>query len=130
MTDAPTPTPGWYPDPDGPGQRYWDGGSWTESYSAPAPPPYPAYAHPAGLAQPVAHSGVSGLVVTGYVMALLFPVAGLVLGIVAATRDDRATSKHGIWIMVLSLVLTALTIIGMIAFFLIFPSLPGSSEGG
>jgi len=63
-------------------------------------------------------------------MAVVFPTAGLILGIVAATRDDRETSKHGIWIMVLSLVLTALTIIGMIAFFLIFPSLPGTSEGG
>ena len=27
----PTPTPpGWYPDPSGPGQRYWDGAGWTQ----------------------------------------------------------------------------------------------------
>ncbi len=27
--------PGWYSNPAGPGQRYWDGGSWTDSYSPP-----------------------------------------------------------------------------------------------
>jgi Protein of unknown function (DUF2510) len=24
------PPPGWYPDPSGPGQRYWDGAGWTQ----------------------------------------------------------------------------------------------------
>lgn len=23
------PPPGWYPDPSGPGHRYWDGARWT-----------------------------------------------------------------------------------------------------
>ncbi len=26
---ASVPAPGWYPSPDGSGQRYWDGGQWT-----------------------------------------------------------------------------------------------------
>lgn len=31
---APTPAPaGWYPNPDGPGRRYWDGYQWTPHYS-------------------------------------------------------------------------------------------------
>jgi hypothetical protein len=36
----PPPPPGWFPNPDGPGQRYWDGTSWTEHVSGrpPAPP--------------------------------------------------------------------------------------------
>ena len=30
MTSAPSSTsPGWYPDPGGRGQRYWDGHGWT-----------------------------------------------------------------------------------------------------
>ena len=34
------PPPGWYANPGGPGQRYWDGSRWTEQYSqAPAVPP-------------------------------------------------------------------------------------------
>ena len=28
-----TPPPGWYTDPDGPGQRWWDGERWTEHVS-------------------------------------------------------------------------------------------------
>jgi uncharacterized protein len=27
---APHPAPGWYPDPSGGGERWWDGGRWTE----------------------------------------------------------------------------------------------------
>ncbi|AGI12983.1 hypothetical protein PBI_BUTTERS_36 [Mycobacterium phage Butters] len=38
MTEVP---PGWYPDPEGGGQRYWDGRQWT-SHRAPLPPPAPA----------------------------------------------------------------------------------------
>lgn len=33
MTDPPA---GWYPNPEGDGQRYWDGETWTEHF---APPP-------------------------------------------------------------------------------------------
>lgn len=29
---------GWYPNPQGPGQRWWDGAQWTDHYSAPASP--------------------------------------------------------------------------------------------
>jgi hypothetical protein len=29
---------GWYPNPDGQGQRYWDGAQWTEHYSQPQAP--------------------------------------------------------------------------------------------
>jgi uncharacterized Tic20 family protein len=35
---APTP-PGWYADPQGGGQRYWDGERWTEHVAPPAPAP-------------------------------------------------------------------------------------------
>jgi hypothetical protein len=31
----PPPPPGWYANPSGPGQRYWDGHEWTDSYSQP-----------------------------------------------------------------------------------------------
>jgi TM2 domain-containing protein/uncharacterized protein DUF2510 len=48
---VPLPAPGWYPDPSGvPGQRYFDGASWTDQRSAPqALPPKSAVA--AGLLQ-------------------------------------------------------------------------------
>lgn len=33
------PGPGWYSDPRGPGQRYWDGSNWTEHHLEPPPSP-------------------------------------------------------------------------------------------
>src|SRR3954464_12275107 len=51
MTTTQTTPPGWYPDPQGPGQRYFDGEQWTEHRSGaqqlpPTPPPVvgPGYA--------------------------------------------------------------------------------------
>lgn len=37
---TPTP-PGWYPDPERPGRRFWDGAAWTEHRQAPPQPPGP-----------------------------------------------------------------------------------------
>lgn len=34
----PTPQPGWYPDPSGTGQRYFDGTAWTAQHVPPPPP--------------------------------------------------------------------------------------------
>jgi drug/metabolite transporter (DMT)-like permease len=33
----PAPAPGWYPNPAGPGQRYWDGTTWTDHVQAASP---------------------------------------------------------------------------------------------
>jgi hypothetical protein len=45
-----------------------------------------------------------GLVAVGYILAILMPLIGFILGIVTVTRPSRATNKHGIWIIVLSIV--------------------------
>jgi hypothetical protein len=44
------------------------------------------------------------LVVLGYITAFAMPPIGLVLGIVVATRPKKANSKHGLWIIVISIV--------------------------
>jgi len=38
MTDLTSAPAGWYPDPSGSGQRWWDGGRWTD-YATPLDPP-------------------------------------------------------------------------------------------
>jgi hypothetical protein len=71
-------------------------------YVPPPPPPPVGYGHP-GYMQPT--QGVAGLVVVGYVMAVLIPIVGLILGIVAATRrSEPQTARHGVWVIVVSVV--------------------------
>ena len=98
---APPPTlpaSGWYADPSGqPGHRYWDGGQWTDHRHA------ATVANSASSAA-VEEQGTSGLVVGGYILAAIMPLIGFILGIVVATRPANAVSKHGIWIIVVSIV--------------------------
>jgi len=94
---TPPPPPGWYTNPTGPGQRYWDGQKWTDSYSQTQPTPASPMVNEASSSSP-------GLIGAGYIFAVLIPLVGFILGIVVATRPDNRTSKHGIWIIVLSVV--------------------------
>jgi hypothetical protein len=86
---------GWYPDDSPQGQRYFDGTQWTDATPAPAPAPRMT-------AEPVESGGA--IVGLGYVFALLMPIIGLILGIIAATRPQPAKSKHGPWIIALSVI--------------------------
>lgn len=94
------PPAGWYSNPTGPGERYWDGMRWTDSYSQPAAAPQALV-----VQAPQEQSGGSlGLVIAGYVFAVLMPLVGFILGIVVVTRPQRSISKHGVWVIVLSCV--------------------------
>jgi hypothetical protein len=77
----------------------------TENPPTPAPPP-PAQGWYQG--PPEGYQG--GLVAAGYVFAVLIPLVGFILGIVTITRPSRATSKHGLWIIILSVVVFAVAI--------------------
>jgi hypothetical protein len=107
VDDAPPPAPaGWYVNPTGSGQRYWDGEQWTDSYSGAGPPLPPSSLSPDRSAED--DSGNMGLVVVGYTLAVFLPLLGFIVGIVAATRPQQRISKHGVWIVVVSVVVTAL----------------------
>jgi Protein of unknown function (DUF2510) len=110
MSDVTNPVPGWYPDPQGSGQqRWWDGTQWTSQFQ----PAGPAYG--AGAGYYPAQAGYSkGIVITGYVFAILFWIVGLVLGIVAWTRPDPATRRHGPWIVALSVLVAVLSTVYVI----------------
>jgi hypothetical protein len=60
-------------------------------------------------------TGPGRLVVLAYITAVALPLLGLILGIVVVTRPNKATSKHGTWIIILS-------IVGSIIWALVFAS--------
>src|SRR5687767_8759749 len=82
--------PGWYADPGTPGgRRYWDGSRWTSEIAPAAPPP-----------SGVDSSVPNGLVIAGYVFAVLIPIVGLILGLAAAAKHRGPGTRHGVWIVV------------------------------
>ncbi|HKR98805.1 MAG TPA: DUF2510 domain-containing protein [Candidatus Dormibacteraeota bacterium] len=95
MTGAPfpptqqPPAAGWYPDPGGQGMRWWDGNAWTQNVTSAAPP---------------MDAGVGGLVICGYIFAVIAPIVGLILGIVAWNRPSPRSKQHGKWIVLLSVI--------------------------
>lgn len=95
---APLPAPppqqqipaGWYPNPSAPGQRYWDGTSWTPT----------AYAEP--YAQPVTSaksSKATWALVMGILGILLIPIVfsilAIVFGVSARSEIDRNPQISG-----------------------------------
>jgi Protein of unknown function (DUF2510) len=110
--DPPPSAPaGWYVNPSGSGQRYWDGEQWTDSYSGAGPPPPSTVAEDRSAGEA---SGNMGLVIAGYILAVVVPLAGFILGIVVATRTQKHVSKHGVWIVVVSIVVTALYLVAVL----------------
>ena len=102
-SDVPAPTaPGsglppaaWYADPENPqGMRYWDGARWTENRTD-------------YLAAPPKKEVGEGMVAAGYLTSFLFPIVGVVIGIILMNRDNR----HGRWILGLSMVFIAVFIV-------------------
>lgn len=88
-----TPAPGWHPDPEQPQTwRYWDGAQWTEQR---APMPAPAAAPRAS----------DGLVIAGYLIALLLPLVGgliaFIIGVILLARDRVG---HGLGVITLSVI--------------------------
>jgi hypothetical protein len=77
---APQPTgtaAGWYFDPSVGGQRYWDGSTWLNV-------PVPGGAAPQG--QPGQAAPAPGIAVAAFVLSLLMPLVGLIMGYVARNQ--------------------------------------------
>src|SRR5687768_8313028 len=63
--------PGWYASRHG-GERYWNGTEWTDRWRDSRPPP---------------GRGSDGLVAVGILLALFFPLLGLIVGIILLARN-------------------------------------------
>jgi hypothetical protein len=62
------------------------------------------YASRNGAASNVRRDSVHRLVVLAYITAVSMPPLGFVLGIVVAIRSAKMNSKHGAWIIVVSII--------------------------
>jgi hypothetical protein len=74
--------PGWYPDPQGYRQRYWDGHTWTHNF-APFPSAQRSEARP-------------GDWIGGVLLSLLVPLIGLIAG---AVYISKGGSKKQVGLM-------------------------------
>lgn len=82
---------GWYALPNDPTtERYWDGENWTNSYQ-------PARAGRVGADGK--EQEATGVVVAGYIFAVLMPIVGFIIGLTQINRN-----RHGIWVVLLSIV--------------------------
>jgi hypothetical protein len=108
----PLPAPGWYPDPSGVGQRWWDGQAWGPS----SPPPLPA------AAVPVVQSQVGQAVVVypraekssglALLFTILWPGAGsLYLGLTRKGTPFVVANAIGFVLGVLTLLFLPVTLI-------------------
>jgi hypothetical protein len=64
-----------------------------------------------GSASKAKSESIRRLVVLGYITAIAMPVIGVILGIVVATRPIKAYSKHGVWIIVVSVLASVVWIV-------------------
>ena len=91
------PPPGWYPDPQMTGTlRYWNGAAFT-SHVAPM----------RGAAGPQA--APDGLITIAYVLAVLMPFIGVIVGIVVAAKGSAG---HGAAAILIGGFLTTAMLIG------------------
>ncbi|HMI81345.1 MAG TPA: DUF2510 domain-containing protein [Solirubrobacterales bacterium] len=86
---------GWHPDPqDAAFLRWWDGETWTDQRK----PRQPTGAVPSNDAE--SSEGMSGLAITGFVLAILFPIVGFLMGL-AMIAGRR---QHGAAVLITSIV--------------------------
>lgn len=97
MTDSPMAA-GWYPTPDRTAERYFDGMRWSDSYRSPTPQGPPTLTTLKDTGSP------TGIVTTGYALAILFPIVGFIMGLVIVGNSNKANSRHGGWIVLASIV--------------------------
>src|SRR5262249_36737084 len=123
MTTQGTPPPGWYPNPEGQGRRYWDGSQWTSHFaSVPSTPSAERYDRPPELWAAVAATVVMiigavgpwatvfGINISGTgssrdgSLVIILAVISIAMLIVFATTGMR-------WPLIVTLVLAILSVI-------------------
>jgi hypothetical protein len=94
QSQGPTAPAGWYPAPEGYGRRYWDGSAWTDRFESEAPVI-------ARLREQEQGDRRDRLTFWGYVGAVLFTPAGIVIGIILLVRRNV---RHGVGVLAVAVV--------------------------
>ncbi len=72
-------------------------------------------AHPQPRAEDGALAGFSRLDVAGFILALVLPLFGLIVGVILVRRPDKQAARHGVWIIAISLLVGLLFVAALIA---------------
>lgn len=91
-----TTPPGFYPNPNDQTElRYWNGAEWTDE-KRPAPPQM--------LATTIQGEEGPSIIPVGYVMAIVIPFIGFLIGLGAVFSSSKKVQEGGRGIMALSIV--------------------------
>jgi hypothetical protein len=112
---AANPPAGWYPDPNQPGRRFWDGSNWTDQI---APPDQEVPVQAVSSAKPKDPRN-NTLATCGYIFAIIMPIIGAILAIPLYSRGDRRAT---------AVLLTS--IVAFVIWFLIAISSASTSSSG
>jgi hypothetical protein len=75
------------------------------------PPPHPP--SPEAEAPEGAMPSASRLIVAGYILAVVFPIVGFVIGVVLVNRSDKREIRHGIWMIAISVLTAFILFVGL-----------------
>lgn len=57
--------------------------------------------------------GPSKLVVAGYILAVVFPIVGFVIGVILINRAEKHEVRHGIWMIAISVAAAFILFLGL-----------------
>ena len=66
--------------------------------------------------RPLAEKSYTIIIIIGYIAAILIPIIGILIGIYLYTRKDSPDSKHGLYIIIVAIVVWVLSFAGMMLY--------------
>jgi hypothetical protein len=123
--------PGWYPNPSGPGNRYWDGNQWTNAVTTPGGG-VPWQGGSFAVSATFPRTETSLYAILAIVFPFVFPPLGVVFGIMGLREINRSDGQKtgrglaiaGIWCGAIFTVLSIAWFIFVLSMMASFPPDP------
>jgi hypothetical protein len=106
----PTVAAGWYQNPSGPGQRYWDSVKWTESYAQAPPSAVALFSNGRGLTKV---SFVLAAVSLAFLPVVAGPIAIVCASVALNRTEPNAATALGVAIVAMIIGLLIGAIVGV-----------------